>query len=454
MAVKLEFLTTDPGEIELINRYWAMNEHEEFLEPLKELLPFRELKQPAQLAKYVREICIAHDLNHLCKCGNLMRADGRSDAKKVPRQSNHPCDQCAEARLREQQARDAAEKAELDVQLASHIDWMKRKTIVYQELEDDVVLLLRALYDAVGPRLWNGSFTHDTCSGLTPYNPGDFINGLYGEGVLGDVPEGARANTYFLSEGRLRIRLNQAKLFLPPDADMGRGEEIFDLMMDRQFTNSEALTNLWLDYACDDVIWYLMDQCDLHNREILPEDFVKIRDTIRHGLHTHSVAQMWYIMWKVARDAAALSTRSYYSDHRATATIPGKIRKQLEMAEKKGELRNDWNRQQAHIAGTLGMVLREIFGIDEYSSGAAVLKIFERLGGEFESEGGFEGIATAFMRDTLDLNTSLAALEAFAEMIRSGLTTEDALIETIQRNPEFFHDERAPGALLHNTDEA
>jgi hypothetical protein len=435
MAVKLEFLTSDLEEIELINRYWAMNEHGGFLEPLKELLPFRELKQPAQLAKYVRKLCIAYDLNHLCVCGNPMRADGRTDAKKVLRQSNYPCDQCAEARLREQQAREAAEKAELDLQLASHIDWMKRKTIVYQELEDDVVLVLRALYDAVGPRLWNGGFTYDSCSGLTPYNSGDFISELYGKGALGDAQEGTRPNTYFLSEGRLRIRLNQAKLFLPPDADMGNGEKIFDLMMERQFTNSEALINLWLDYACDDVIWYLMDQCDLHNREVLPEDFVKIRDAIRYGLRTHSVAQMWYIMWKVARDAAALSTRSYYSDHRATATIPGKIRKQLEMAEKKGELRNDWNRQQAHIAGTLGIVLREIFGIDEYSSGAAVHKMFERLDSQFKSEDRFEGIATAFMRDALDLNTSLPALEAFAEMIRSGLTTEDALIETVQRNP-------------------
>ncbi|MFJ4259627.1 hypothetical protein ACIP01_22030 [Pseudomonas monteilii] len=444
MAVKLEFLTTDPEEIELANRYWAMDEHGDFLEALKELLPFRELKQPAQLAKYVRKICIAHDLNHLCVCGNSMQSDGRSEAKKVPRQSSHPCDQCAEVRLREIQAREAAEKAELDVQLASHIDWMKRKTIVYLELEDDEVLLLRALYNAVGPRLWNGSFTHDACSGLTPFKPGDFINRLYGKGVLGDIPEGVRPNTYFLSEGRLSIRLNQAKLFLPPDADMGLGEEIFDLMMDRQFTSSEALTKLWLDYACDDVTWYLMDQCDLHNREIAPVDFVKIQDAIRHGLRTYSVAQMWYIMWKVARDAAALSTRSYYSDHRATATIPGKIRKQLEIAEKKGELRNDWNRQHAHITGTLGMVLSEVFRINEYSYGSAVLKMFERLGGQFEPEGSLESIASAFMRDALDLKTSLPALEAFAEMIRSGLTTGDALIETVQRNPELFDSERAP----------
>ncbi|PSS58866.1 hypothetical protein C6382_00300 [Pseudomonas sp. BBP2017] len=209
-------------------------------------------------------------------------------------------------------------------------------------------------------------------------------------------------------------------------------------MMDRQFTNSEALSNLWLAYACDDVTWYLIDQCDLHNREIEPEDLTKIQDTIRHGLRTHSVAQMWFIMWKVARDAAALSTRAYYSDRRATATIPGKIRKQLEIAEQQGELRNNWNRQQAHISGTLGMVFSEIFGIDEYSNGAAVLNMFEQLGGQWKPSGELDAIAEAFMRDTLELNTSMPALEAFAEMIRSGLTTGDALMETIQRNPALF----------------
>lgn len=439
MAVTLEFLTTDPEEIELATRYWAMNESCEFLEPLKELVPFRELKQPAQLAKFVRKIAIARDQNHVCKCGKLIRASGRSDIKKVLRESYHPCDECLEVMVREKHAAEAAAKAELNARLASYLEYTKNKTVIYRELEDDAALLLRALYDSVGPRLWNGRITHAHCRDLTPFSPGRFINRLYEQNVLGDDPIGARADTYFLEEGKLRILLNQAQLFLPPDADLGCGQEVFDLIMDRKFTDSEALSSLWLDYACDDVLWYLIDQCDLHNRDIEPADLTKIRDTIRHGLHTHSVAQMWFIMWKVARDAAALSTRSYYSDRRATATIPGKIRKQLELAEQKGELRNDWNRQQAHIAGTLGMVFNEVFGIDEYSNGAAVLNMFGRLGGQPKTSGEYPEIATAFMQDTLELNTSMAALEAFAELIRAGLTTDDALIETIERNSELFH---------------
>ncbi|MGY4526837.1 hypothetical protein [Pseudomonas sp. TE21394] len=438
MAVKLEFLTTDPEEIELASRYWGMNEHGEFLEVLKNLVPFRELKQPAQLTKYVRELCIAYDLNHQCKCGNHIRASGRTDMKKTVGHSNRSCDACLQTAQREQEAKEAAEKAELDALLSTHIDWMKHKTISYQELSDDAVLILRALYASVGQRLWTDRFKHDDCHDLSPYSSGSFVNRLYRQGVLGDDPERAWHGTYFLAEGKVRIRLEFAHLFLPPDEVYGSGEEAFGQLRDWEFTDAEALSNLWLDYACDDVTWYLMDQCDLHNQQIYPEDYVKIQDLIRDGLRTYSVAQMWFIMWKVARDAAALSRRSYYSQQSATATIPTKIRKQLEIADQTGDLRDTWKRSNHHIAGTLGKVFNELFAIDERSPGARVLNMFEELCTPQEPASAIDDLASAFMRDTLETNKSLPALEAFAEMIRSGLTTEDALIETVQRHPALF----------------
>lgn len=437
MAVKLEFVTIDPAEIELAQRYWAMSEQGEFLEVLKDLLPFRELKQPAQLKKYVAQPCIAYDMNHLCSCGQPIRASGRTDLKKVSAQSNRACDRCLQTKREEKEAREAAEKAELDVKLVHHRDWMKRKTIAYQALPDDAVLVLRALYASVGPRLWVGRFKLDHCRELSPYNGADFIERLYDQGHLGDDPEGAWQGTYYLKGEQFCIQLGYAQLFLPPDEKFGSGEEAFKVILDRAFIQGEALSKLWLDYACDDVTWYLMDQCELHTQIIYPEDLAKIQDLIRDGLRTYSVAQMWFIMWKVARDAAALSRRSYYSQQSATATIPTKIRKQLELADQKGELRA-WNRSSSHIAGTLGMVFSDLFEIDEHSDGASVLSMFERLGKSHEPLDEFDELAVAFMRDTVDSNTSMRALNAFAEMVRSGLTTEDALIETIQRNPELF----------------
>lgn len=438
MAVELDFLTTDPEEMELVNRYWAMNEYGEFLMPLKDLVPFKEIKQPAQLTKFVRTLCLAYDMNDICKCGKPHRANGRSGVSKSQRQSHHPCEACLEQQLLEKQAKEAADRAELEAKLAPHIEWMKNRTLAYRDLADDSVLLLQALYASVGPRLWEGRFTHDDCGDLSPYDSGKFANRLYRAGVLGDDPEAAWQGTYYQSEGEVRIRLEYAKLFLPPDVEFGSGEEAFSLLIDRDFKNSEALSKLWLDYACDDVIRYLMDQCDLHNQFIEPDALVKIQDTIRHGLRTYSVSQLWFIVWKVVRDAAALSRRSYYSQERATATIATKIRKQLEYADQTGELRDTWSRPPAHIVGTLGMVLNELFGIDERSRGESVLYMFAQMGKQQGANSDAHELAAAFMRDTLDLDTPLQALEAFAELIRSGLTTEDALVEAVQRNPELF----------------
>lgn len=439
MAVKLEFLTTDPEEIELVNRYWGMNEQGEFLELLKDLAPFREIKHGSQLTKHVRELCIAYDLNHLCKCGNNIRATGRTDLKKVAVQSSRPCDECLQTQQREKEEQEAAQKAVLDAKIALHIAGVKRKTISYQEVPEDAVLVLLALYGIVGARLWAGRFKYDDCRVLTPHAPGEFIERLYDQGILADDPEGAWCGTYYVNGDSLCIRLDYAHLFLPPDEAYGSGEETFSQLRDRTFTDAEALSNLWLDYACDDVIWYLMNQCELHNQEIYPEDYVKIRDLIRDGLRTYSVAQMWFIMWKVARDAAALSRRSYYSQQSATATIPTKIRKQLEIADQTGELRDTWKRSHTHIAGTLGKVFSELFAIDERSPGASVLNMFEELCKTREPvDEVVDELAATFMRVALERNKSLPALNAFSEMVRMGLTTEDALIETVHRYPALF----------------
>ena len=84
------------------------------------------------------------------------------------------------------------------------------------------------------------------------------------------------------------------------------------------------------------------------------------------------------------------------------------------------------------------MVFNSRFGLDEFSKGADVLEMFTRLGER--RNGSFEPreLAATFMRETLGGGNSLSALEAFAEMIRKGLSTEDALMKTKNCNSELF----------------
>ncbi|MEF9901500.1 MAG: hypothetical protein RR736_23840 [Pseudomonas sp.] len=439
MTVKLEFLTQDQQEIDLAKRYWAMDEEGAYLERVGDLLPFREITQPGGVAKYVRQICRAYDENQVCPlCDQVLRINGRTEAKKTFQRSYHPCDDCQERQREEQEKRESAERAELEKQLAPYVAHVRSKTISYSDLTDDVVLILQAIDALIGPRLTQGTFSRIDCNELTPMGADDFIDRLYEQDVLEDDPTAARPEAYFLKDGTVWHKKSMVRYFLPPETSLGAGEEAFRVLLDREFSDAEALSNLWLDYAVTDVMRYLHYQCAVHNQTLEFEAIEKIEGTVRHGLRKYSVAQMWFIMWKVVRDAAALASRTYYNLEKAAATIPTKIRKQLEIADQGTGPRNDWSRPEPHIAGSLGMVFNSLFGLDEFSKGAKVIDLFTRLGDQGRGDAELHDLAAAFMKETLEGQRSLPALEAFAEMVRTGLSTEDALMKTIHRNPEFF----------------
>lgn len=439
MTVRLEFATQDPQEIELAKRYWAMDEDGIYVERVADLVPFREVSQPGALAKYVRQFCQAYDENQVCHvCNGEVRISGRSEAKKFPQCSSRPCDDCQELLREEEERRVAANRAELKARLAPHIERARNEVICYGDLPDDSVLILQAIESLIGPRLLGDTFSRGDCADLTPMGADDFIDRLVGQGVLVDDPSAAGPNVYYLQDGELWHKKAFTRYLLPPDTNMGRGEEAFSVLRDREFTDVEALTNLWLDYSAADVMRYLHYQCSTHGQDLSPEAIEKIEGVVRHGLRRYSVAQMWFIMWKVSKDAAALASRPYYSRESAAATIPTKIRKQLEIADQGSVLRNEWTRPEPHISGSLGMVFNSLFGLDEYSKGADVLELFVSLGSQGHEDVELSELAATFMKVTLDGENSLPALETFADMIRAGLSTEDALWEAVNRHPALL----------------
>jgi len=441
MAVKLEFLTQDPEEIELATRYWAMDEESAYLERVADLVPFRDITQSGLIAKYVRQYSLAYDENQICcRCEGPIRVGGRTEPKKNFQRSSVPCESCAEVERQQRKEREATVQAELNRRLASHIQKVQTKTISYLDLPDDVVILLQAIDAVVTPRLTQGTFTMKDCEELTPFASNEFVMRLYKADTLLDDPRVAGPGAYSLQDDKVWIKFYQLHFFLPPDETYGRGEEAFKLLIDRKFADSEALINLWLDYAVGDVLRYLFDQCSNYNQTLEDDAIERIKSTVRHGLRKYSVAQLWFVMWKVVKDAASLASREYYTRAKATSTIPKKIRKQLEIADQEGGIRRSWDRPDPHIAGSLGMLFATLFGIDEYSPGEKVLGIFTLLG-ERASEAAdaeLDSLANSFMRGALEGQNAAPALEAFAEMIRAGLTTKDAIIEMIDRNIERF----------------
>ncbi|MCY1396614.1 hypothetical protein D9M71_115930 [compost metagenome] len=441
MAVTLEFLTQDPEEIELATRYWAMDEDGAYLERVADLVPFRDIIQPGLIAKQVRQYCLAYDQNQVCcRCGQPIRVGGRTQTKKTFQRSSRPCEACAQIETQQRREREATVQAELDKRLASHIQDVQTRTLAYQDLPDDVIILLQAIDVLVTPRLTQGTFTAKDCEQLTPFEPEEFVKRLYKTQTLLDDPRAASAGAYFLKDDEVWLKYSQLHFFLPPDQTHGRGEDALKLLTERTFTESEALINFWLDYAVGDVLRYLFDQCKSYKHALEDDAIEKITSTVRHGLRTYSVAQMWFVMWKVVKDAASLASREYYTRSKATATIPNKIRKQLEIADQEGGLRRSWDRPDHHIAGSMGMLFQTLFGIDEYSPGETVLGIFTALAKQASeaADAEFVALANDLMLDALGARNAALTLESFAQLIRAGLTTKDAITETIERNTQKF----------------
>ncbi|KAA0696110.1 hypothetical protein DT594_01755 [Halopseudomonas laoshanensis] len=388
MAVRLEFLTQDTAEVELARRYWAMDAEGLFLEKVKDLVPFRDLTQSSFLSMRVRKYCIAYDENQFCRqCGGMVLVTKRTEPKKVLQMSDRPCSEC-EKRTNE---RELQERQTVREKLQRRVDTysyqVRFETISYERLSDDVCLLLLAIDALITPKLANGTFKERECEALSPIGCETYLRSLYEQKIIRDDPAAACKEAYFFEDGQLRMRWDKADFFLLPDEMSGRGPVALEKVTERIFTDSEALSNLWLDFAVSDVIRYLVDQCQTYNLPLQSDSIVKIKGIVRQGLRIYSVSQLWSVVWKIVKDAASLASREYYNRTKAAATIPNKIIRQLEKAEQNGGINYSWHRPEKHIAGSLGMMFFKHFELNEYTPGSEALNRLSSLGHQSTKHG-------------------------------------------------------------------
>jgi len=424
MTVKLEFLTTDPEAMQLAVRYWAMSESGDFLEKVIDLVPFRHITNSGALAAHVRELCTAYDENLRCPhCDEGLEVKSRSCAKKYPQKSYRPCGDCQKLQAEREQAQKAEAAARLETHLAAYINQLPSHPIDYAHLSDDLALLTVALDFAISPRLGAEAFTVSDCQALAPMDLRLFIDKLRAAAVLREDPRRATPGTYFMQDDVLTVRTHYVAYALTPDIHFGLDDEARSILLTREFCDSAALFSLWLDFATADSMRYLLDQCKAFDHELDDRQLKEIRSSLRGALETHSISQIWFVIWKNIKDAAALAKLVYYSDERAAATIPGKIRRTLEKVEKEKTVISKWKRPDQQPSGTLGMLFNELFGIDEDTPGSQVLA--QLIAAQPQSE---ETDAVApdpepvrrLLYEALMNDSGPEMLTHFAELIREG----------------------------------
>ncbi|WP_338476920.1 hypothetical protein [Pseudomonas khavaziana] len=424
MAIKLQMLTEDPKEIELIERYWAVDESGQYLEKVSALTDVIEMAPGVTLASFIRQRCNAFDDNQVCpKCAELIEIKNRSEAKKVPQRSSKLCTLCQNDQDAIALAAKKTKAAELERQLAEYVGMQSTRTVDYSALPDAQVLLLLALDRAVTPRLTNGGFRLGDCRGLAPWYVGDFMLQLRETGLVLDDPSKASPGTYYWEGDEIWVQGDQVVYRLAPDAASRSADEVIRSLSDRIYTDADGLFNLWLDYAVADVMRYLGAECELYNHDLSEQELAEIKSTMRAALHTYSVSQLWSVAWKVVRDAASLANREYYNRSKAAATIPGKIRRNLEKVQRESIELKAWSRPEQHPAGTLGMVLGEILGVDENTSGHRVSSLIAWLTGQACSpaiEAALDEPIRELMTLALSHDIGASVMLRFAEMIRAG----------------------------------
>ncbi|WP_022961462.1 hypothetical protein [Halopseudomonas pelagia] len=430
MAVRLEFLTQDPQEIELAKRYWAMDGEGAYIEKVSDLVPFRKLIQSSFVSSHVRQWCLAYDENQrCCLCSGAVLVTKRHEPRKAFQLSSRPCAACTESIKQDELRMRQAEEAELQCMLEKRSHEMASRTISYESLPDDVCVLLLAIDVLIGSRLANGTFKETECDALAPYGSGCFFRRLREDKILLDSPCTSRPGTYFLEAGELMIRRNQAEFFLVADEKFGRSEKAIRTIAEREFTNANALFELWLDYAENDVVRYLLDQCETYRLILESEDLEKIRGVVRQGLHTYSVSQLWFVVWVVVRAAASYANHRFSNRTKAAATIPRKIREQIETVAHENGISRSWNRPDGHLAGSLGKAFSNLFEIDEKTDGRQVFQRLALLNPQsgIERDDELESLAASFMERALHDQNAGAAMARFAEAIHAGCDTKAAL---------------------------
>lgn len=412
MTIRLELFTEDPEEVAFIRRYWAMDDSGAFLEKVSDLLPFKDIPQSGAIAAYVRERCKAYDENQPCvECGDPIEIGSRSEARKQTLHSSRRCECCQQLANNLKRQRDAEIAAALDARLAEHAREQDAHTYDYAGIKDDEALILLALEAAITPRLVSGSFTLADCEALIPSSPNLFINRLWRTGILVDRPLEAEPGTYFLKDDDLWYKRDSVVYALAPDKHGQDPARWLESLATRSFSDDAALAELWLDYAVQDVMYYFRSECFTYNHLLEEEGLEQVESSFRHALRTYSVAQLWSIAWRVVRDAASLANRTYYNRYKASATLPGKVRRSLEKAEREGMALRAWSRRAEQPAGTLGMVFWALFEIDEDTPGAEALSRFARLAGDPEPT------ATRLREPASQLMTTALAQDKAAEVL-------------------------------------
>jgi len=353
---------------ELCLMYWATNDDGSFTHTVKALAELFHLPS-YKISKIVTEASIARSTTRRCKdCQEGFIYKSRSDWTSAVRFTPNRCRTCVETeqrRQREQQEQtDAAMKAAI----------LRRYPIVTdgpmpraENLNLVAAFALAALLEDAEEISQGISIpVADRTDRLTPRPDYDFeLLSMLANSKLVRVDPSSTTDAFVWNEdGTLSDSYYPvlASYHLPgagtPGSKVEEYLQSFNRVVSRETWPDhwvDQFSELWFNIAVSECKAYLVHMLQLHGLDFTPGQ--KTEDVFRRALKWYSIGQMYYFIWRAARDSAAYFARDHISAKQAANSAVTRISADVDRAYEQGWQVSTYRRDSRLPPSTLSHIL-------------------------------------------------------------------------------------------------
>ena len=379
----LDYLTDDPKLIALCQRYWELDEEDNFVGKVSDIAKEFNLSSNG-LSKQIREYCIAYSTQSLCdECGigKIFKSRSNYSERRYSR-NKWFCSSCLEKRAYEELEikRLDDEKKRQIIRKEYNLD--NRQTINIEDLSLENAVFLLSLVRLGATESFEYIFplkVVDTLLAPTEKLTFEIIRQLYHSKLIYVHPDSASTAFSFKNDDIEHFYLNYVTWALPRvegtndnKSAVAKLETIFRLMQWEENWYDQA-ESLWKKVAIEECLQYLNSRIEEHNLTFNPGE--KTYLLFENLLEDYSVSQAYSFIWRAVKDAAAFYMRGGVSKQHAANTVIGKIQGSLDRARAEGwvinHYRRDWSNPQSMVSQVLYNAVLQI-GDDGFNKSPSI----------------------------------------------------------------------------------
>jgi hypothetical protein len=353
---------------ELCEMYWATQADGSFTHTVKAIADLFD--QPShKISKLVSDACCALSQDRRCReCGQGFVYRSRSEWATGAWQVVRPCRSCSEAERRRQEEQRERVQASSREAIANRFPVVDGEPVIHaQDLDMPIAFALAALFEdaeevsrgvATSVVKRTDRFTptpeYDfrlldkvTDLGLLRIHPSSPVESFVwnDDGTLGDSHYPTRVAYHLTGVGSLDGRVEE---YLKSFAAVVSRETWPDRWADQ-------FSDFWFDVAVEECKAYLVQMLQRHGLEFTPGQ--KTDDVFRRALKWYSIGQVFYFVWRAAKESAAYRAREKIPAKQAANSAVTKISAEVDRAYAQGWQVSVYRRDSRVAVSTLSHIL-------------------------------------------------------------------------------------------------